>query len=145
MKFHLKIKYFHSRKCVWTCRLRNGGHFVQGEMSSLHPQMISNGCWWVGLGPLRANYFNRGRIVCRYDNMGGIMYKFYYKDGDTCKYYKRVGITLLNPGNFTHSSKKNTIHILQDFEPVNDITSSTVRQNKLVNSSRPRDTYAPVN
>ena len=33
MKFYLKFKYFHSRKCVWTCRLRNGSHFVQGEMS----------------------------------------------------------------------------------------------------------------
>ena len=32
MKFYLKFKYFHSRKCVWTCRLRNGGHFVQGKM-----------------------------------------------------------------------------------------------------------------
>ena len=33
MKFYLKVKYFHSRKCVWTNRLWNGGHFVQGEMS----------------------------------------------------------------------------------------------------------------
>ena len=33
MKFYLKLKYFHSGKCVWTCRLRNGGHCVQGEMS----------------------------------------------------------------------------------------------------------------
>ena len=33
MKFHLTFKYFHSRKWVWTCRLRNDGHFVQGEMS----------------------------------------------------------------------------------------------------------------
>ena len=33
MKFYLKFKYFYSRKCVWTCRLRNGGHFVPGEIS----------------------------------------------------------------------------------------------------------------
>ena len=33
MKFYLKLKYFYSRKCVWTCRLRNGGHFVPGEIS----------------------------------------------------------------------------------------------------------------
>ena len=33
MKFYLKFKYFHSRKCIWTCHLRNGSHFVQGEMS----------------------------------------------------------------------------------------------------------------
>ena len=31
MKFYLKFKYLPSRKCVWTCRLRNGGHFVQGR------------------------------------------------------------------------------------------------------------------
>ena len=31
MKYHFKLNYFHSRKCVWTCRLRNGGHFVQGR------------------------------------------------------------------------------------------------------------------
>ena len=29
----IKIQNFHSRKCIWKYRLRNGGHFVQGEMS----------------------------------------------------------------------------------------------------------------
>ena len=33
MKLYLKFKYFHSRKCIWTCRLRDGGHFVEGELS----------------------------------------------------------------------------------------------------------------
>ena len=33
MKFYLKLKYFLSRKCIWACCLRNGSHFVQGEMS----------------------------------------------------------------------------------------------------------------
>ena len=28
-----KFKHFHSRKYVWKCRLRNGGHFVQGEIN----------------------------------------------------------------------------------------------------------------
>ena len=28
-----KYKRFQSRKCIWKCRLRNGGHFVQSEMS----------------------------------------------------------------------------------------------------------------
>ena len=32
VKFKSQYKSFHSRKGVWTCRLRNGGHF-QGEMS----------------------------------------------------------------------------------------------------------------
>ena len=34
MKFELKYNFFHSWKCVWSCRPRNGGDFVQGEMSS---------------------------------------------------------------------------------------------------------------
>ena len=33
MKFYLRFKYFHSANSVWTCRLRNSGHFVQGEIS----------------------------------------------------------------------------------------------------------------
>ena len=33
MKFESKYKIFHSRKCIWKCRLRYGGHFVQGKMS----------------------------------------------------------------------------------------------------------------
>ena len=32
MKFQSKCKHFHSRKCVWTCRQRNGGHFVSASM-----------------------------------------------------------------------------------------------------------------
>ena len=40
MRFHLKFIYSHSRKCVWKCRLRNGGHFDQGEMS-----LQSSVCW----------------------------------------------------------------------------------------------------
>ena len=28
-----KYKSFHSQKCIWKYRLRNGSHFVQGEMS----------------------------------------------------------------------------------------------------------------
>ena len=33
VKFQSKYKYFHSRKCIWKYLLRNGGHFVQGEMN----------------------------------------------------------------------------------------------------------------
>ena len=48
IKFYLKFKYFHSRKCVWICRLRNGGHFVQGgdeliwrcRLTSIHIRKI---------------------------------------------------------------------------------------------------------
>ena len=33
VKFLSKYKIFHSQKCIWKHRLRNGGHFDQGEMS----------------------------------------------------------------------------------------------------------------
>ena len=33
MTISSKYKTFHSRKCIWKYRLRNGDHFVQGEMS----------------------------------------------------------------------------------------------------------------
>ena len=32
MKFYLKFKSFHSRKCIWKCCLQNGGHFVSASM-----------------------------------------------------------------------------------------------------------------
>ena len=32
VKFQSKFKYFHSRKCIWKCRLQNVGHFVSGWM-----------------------------------------------------------------------------------------------------------------
>ena len=31
MKFQSKYEHFHSRKCIWNYRLRNGGHFVHGR------------------------------------------------------------------------------------------------------------------
>ena len=32
-----KYKHFHSRKCIWNHRLRNGGHFVQwGSVNSIY-------------------------------------------------------------------------------------------------------------
>ena len=33
VKIESKQKHFHSRICIWKCRLLNGGHCVQGEMS----------------------------------------------------------------------------------------------------------------
>ena len=32
VKLQWKYKIVHSQKCIWKCRLRNGGHFVQGNM-----------------------------------------------------------------------------------------------------------------
>ena len=31
VKFYSKYKFFHSRKCIWKYRRRNGGHFVLGR------------------------------------------------------------------------------------------------------------------
>ena len=41
VEFESKYKTFHSWKCMWKRRLRNGGHFVQGEMS----QFLVGGVW----------------------------------------------------------------------------------------------------
>ena len=32
MKYYLKFRSFHSRNCIWNCRLWNGGHFVSVSM-----------------------------------------------------------------------------------------------------------------
>ena len=40
VKFYSKCKIFHSWKCIWKHRLRNGGHFVQGEM------IWYTNAWW---------------------------------------------------------------------------------------------------
>ena len=32
VKYHSKLEHFHSRKCIWKCRLENGGHFVSTSM-----------------------------------------------------------------------------------------------------------------
>ena len=32
MKYYSKFIHFHSRKCMWKCRVRNGGHFVSASM-----------------------------------------------------------------------------------------------------------------
>ena len=34
-EIYLNFKNFHSNKCTWTCRLRNGGHFVSTSMCKL--------------------------------------------------------------------------------------------------------------
>ena len=37
-----KLTHFHSRKCIWKCRLRNGGHFASAPMwqNELHRSLI---------------------------------------------------------------------------------------------------------
>ena len=43
MKSELKLKSFHSWKCIWKCRLRNGGHFVQGDVLTLTHYAMKRG------------------------------------------------------------------------------------------------------
>ena len=40
MKYHLKFKSFHSRKCIWKCHLWNGSHFVSASMCYKQSRMI---------------------------------------------------------------------------------------------------------
>ena len=35
MEFYLEFKYFHWRKCIWTCHLQNGSHFSQMRLDGL--------------------------------------------------------------------------------------------------------------
>ena len=41
--FNSKYKTFDSRKCVWKCRLRNGGHFVHGVVGLI----VICSCWGI--------------------------------------------------------------------------------------------------
>ena len=41
MKFESKYRTSHSWKCIWKCRLWNGSHFVQGEMSYIMYSTLS--------------------------------------------------------------------------------------------------------
>ena len=45
VKFYLKFKSFHSWKCIWKCRLRNGGHFVSASMCQNNRYGYWNQ-WW---------------------------------------------------------------------------------------------------
>ena len=52
VKLESEFYHFHSRKWIWTCRLRNGGHFVQGRWvneATTHHVMI----WQLGLSFLQ--------------------------------------------------------------------------------------------
>ena len=44
VKFESKYKTFHSRKYIWKCRVRNIGHFVQGEMSQIKESEVFFSC-----------------------------------------------------------------------------------------------------
>ena len=44
-KFYLKFKCFHSRKCIWICRLRNGSHLSRGRWLTSKPWVESGDVW----------------------------------------------------------------------------------------------------
>ena len=51
----IEIQHFHSRKCIWKCRLQNGGHFVSAPM-----------CYWPSPpGIIRTPNRKNGRDVMR--------------------------------------------------------------------------------
>ena len=58
LKFYLKFKYFISRKCDWTNRLRNGGHFVHGGDEKMHTKHENHECG-RGIGRCFLRPFNR--------------------------------------------------------------------------------------
>ena len=42
--------HFHSRKCVWKCRLENGGHFVSASVCyNTNSGNNYNGWWWLSV------------------------------------------------------------------------------------------------
>ena len=45
VKFYSEFKHFHSTKCTWKCRLRNGVHFVSARM-----------CWIYNPFPIPCSY-----------------------------------------------------------------------------------------
>ena len=60
MKFQSVFKYFHSRKCTWTCRLRNGVHFVSVSMCSWYGRLrlhysMSQGSFCVWAQPMKGS------------------------------------------------------------------------------------------
>ena len=51
-----KIQHFHSRKCIWKYRLRNGGHFVQGdELLEINDQYMRR---WTRLPWIQMNDYS---------------------------------------------------------------------------------------
>ena len=61
VKFQSKCQVFHSWKCIWKYRLRNGSHLIQGEMSwyGFLRQLFS---WLVGPLPGDQNRFGNLKI-----------------------------------------------------------------------------------
>ena len=47
VKYQSKLEDFQSRKCVWKCRLRNGGHFVSARTDEL--RLVLEASWSVAL------------------------------------------------------------------------------------------------
>ena len=69
MKFESKYKRFLSWKCIWKYRLRNGGHFVEGEMSGAIHKSPSNAyrpplcCIWILENLMHWNNSYNGNLI----------------------------------------------------------------------------------
>ena len=44
----IKFMHFHSQKCIWKCRLENGGHFVSASMCFMWLTCFGGACLWLG-------------------------------------------------------------------------------------------------
>ena len=61
--------HFHSRKCIWKCRLENGSHLVSASMyqtiivmsDQLWPE--TNDCWYLALTPSMLNLFAEHKTI----------------------------------------------------------------------------------
>ena len=61
MKFQTKSKHFHSRKCIWKCGRRNGGHLVSASMCYNAPVLlIISHLRFLSTAPMACLDFNYG-------------------------------------------------------------------------------------
>ena len=97
VKFESKYKTFHSRKCIWTCRLRNGGHFVPASMRWSPPHewnhTTASMARWVGMPLKSKRYFRlRSDFGSCLDNYG--MLEWLLKTTDAVMLNEIIHITL---------------------------------------------------
>ena len=65
MKYQRRLKYFHSRKGVWKCRLQNVGHFVSASMLwKTWWTSVLAGVWPKNIGLVRVSARIHGLSHC---------------------------------------------------------------------------------
>ena len=61
MKSKAKLAHFHARKCIWKCRLRNGGHLVSPSVCSSFTYAFVMTCRVLSLSNLE-----NSKAVCKF-------------------------------------------------------------------------------